>query len=199
MIEIEESFGSVKQEPESEAEITPPTAKNETPVIKPKSGYRRKRTFECYRCSLACSKLYELRTHIQIFHPFYEPKKEVLNCPHCTKTTTSRILLSRHLRKVSSLAIEYKENKKCIITIFVDRIMPHFNCTNAHAVMRNLRNVANLRSICLSIAIIGRTFVKHVPDHFVQCLSSIHISVGTRAKSKYDVMCAVYYLHHEVH
>lgn len=108
-IVIEEPIASLKQEPELEPEpeiVTPQTlktiVKKETAIIKPKSGYRRKRTFECYRCSLPCSKLYELKTHIKIFHPFEEPKRDVLNCPYCTKTTISREILSRHLRKVST-------------------------------------------------------------------------------------------------
>lgn len=97
----------LKQEPEL---ATPPqktVVKAEIPDIKKKSGYQRKRTFECYRCSLPCSKLYELKTHISIFHPFEEPKKEVLNCPYCTKTTTSRHILSAHLRKVSTLFLKF--------------------------------------------------------------------------------------------
>lgn len=92
-------------EPKQEKELEPPTPKTAvkigTPVIQRKSGYQRKRTFECYQCSLACSKLYELKTHITVFHPFEEPKKDVLNCPYCTKTTISRKVLSCHLRKVS--------------------------------------------------------------------------------------------------
>lgn len=109
-IVIEEPIAPLKQEPEPELEpepeVAPPTSKiivkKETPANKPKSGYKRKRTFECYRCSLPCSKLYELKTHLKIFHPFEEPKRDVLNCPYCTKTTISREILSRHLRKVST-------------------------------------------------------------------------------------------------
>lgn len=113
IVEIEEQIEILKQEPEHEPEpATEPTrtlracrtvVKKETPVVKPKSGYKRKRTFECYRCSLPCSKLYELRTHIQIFHPYIsqEPEKDVLTCPYCPKTTISREILSRHLRKVN--------------------------------------------------------------------------------------------------
>lgn len=115
IVEIEEQIEILKQEPEHESEpasaVEPArtlracrtVVKKEKLVVKSKSGYKRKRTFECYRCSLPCSKLYELRTHIQIFHPFTseEPKKDVLNCPYCTKTTISREILSRHLRQVS--------------------------------------------------------------------------------------------------
>lgn len=67
-----------------------------------KSAYQRKRTFECYLCSLACSKLYELKAHVAIFHPVEEIKKDLLNCPYCSKTTISRAILSRHLKKVIS-------------------------------------------------------------------------------------------------
>lgn len=87
---------------ETESEPVPPklTVKKETQEKKRKSSYRRKRTFECYQCSLECSKLYELKTHLTIFHPFEEQKKDLLSCPYCTKTTISRKILSLHLRKV---------------------------------------------------------------------------------------------------
>lgn len=101
-----------KQEPESTRPPPKRTIKKESQVIKPKSGYQRKRTFECYQCSLACSKLYELRTHLQVFHPFEELKKDVLNCPYCTKTTISRKVLSTHLKEVS-----IKNQKLCINVI----------------------------------------------------------------------------------
>ena len=107
----------LKQEPEAEAEqeqeqepttelieeSKPKSALPSSPrtIIQKKSGYQRKRTFECYQCSLPCSKLYELKAHITVFHPFVEEKKDVLNCPYCTKTTISRKVLSCHLRKVS--------------------------------------------------------------------------------------------------
>lgn len=96
---------------------TPPVktvVKKETPVIKQKSGYQRKRTFECYQCSLECSKLYELKAHITVFHPFEEPKKDVLNCPYCTKTTISRKVLSCHLRKVNNILIMHTFINFCV-------------------------------------------------------------------------------------
>lgn len=125
IVEIEEKTEIVKEEPQTEPEleresIAEPARvlracrvdvkKEAMPVTKPKSKYIRKRTFECYRCSLPCSKLYELRAHIQIFHPctIEEPKKEVLSCPYCTKTTISREILSRHLRKVCNEAIKMR-------------------------------------------------------------------------------------------
>lgn len=108
IFEPETQLSCEESEPEPDEDIKPSISKTspktagkkEIHGVKRKSGYRRKRTFECYRCSLPCLKLYELKTHISIFHPFEEPKKDVLNCPYCTKTTISREILSRHLRKV---------------------------------------------------------------------------------------------------
>lgn len=69
-------------------------------VEKRKSSYVRKRKeFECYVCQYKCRRMYELKTHLSIFHPM--EKKELLTCPHCPKTTRSRDILSRHLKKVN--------------------------------------------------------------------------------------------------
>lgn len=58
----------------------------------------RKKKFECYICLLTFRTMYELKDHLNIFHPV--EKRDVLNCPHCPKTTISREVLSRHLKKV---------------------------------------------------------------------------------------------------
>lgn len=69
---------------------------------KPAKHYRKKRVFECYLCLLKCRRIYELKAHLSIFHPV-EQHREVLTCPLCPKTTISREVLSRHLRKVNKI------------------------------------------------------------------------------------------------
>lgn len=67
---------------------------------KPAKHQRKKRVFECYLCLLKCRRIYELKAHLSIFHPV-EQHREILTCPLCPKTTISREVLSRHLRKVN--------------------------------------------------------------------------------------------------
>ncbi|XP_031623087.1 zinc finger protein 420-like [Contarinia nasturtii] len=70
----------------------------ETKAVKSKRKYQKpNKEFECYLCLLKCRRLYELRAHINVYHPV--EKREVFNCPQCTKTTISREVLSRHLKK----------------------------------------------------------------------------------------------------
>lgn len=68
-------------------------------IVKRKSKYiKKQREFECYLCLLKCKRIYELKAHLNVFHPV--EKRELLTCPQCSKTTISREVLSRHLRKV---------------------------------------------------------------------------------------------------
>lgn len=172
-IDVEPAVFEPKLEPELsiiESESPPPDRKRSLrkrvtakkapktrPVVKQyKSSYKRKRTFQCYLCSLDCSKLYELKAHITIFHPFEEQKREVLNCPYCPKTTISRILLSRHLRKVRFSRHLLILKVSLMGTSFCRSIVP-YKCTNVHAASCNLISVAHSRSIWHSIIeIIGQ-------------------------------------------
>lgn len=97
-----ESKSEHKPEFESRPKRTRPPKKIEKKVsiaAKPKSTYARKRTFVCYLCSLPCSKIYELKAHLSIFHP--PEMKPLLQCPHCPKTSISRKVLSKHLKTVN--------------------------------------------------------------------------------------------------
>ncbi|KAJ6649605.1 Zinc finger protein [Pseudolycoriella hygida] len=72
--------------------------KKKVKKTKSKPSEIRKKNFECYLCSLKCSNLHDLKTHLNIFHRSEKPTE--LKCTLCTKTSTSRAVLSRHLRKV---------------------------------------------------------------------------------------------------
>lgn len=74
---------------------------------KRKSYYVKKtKQFECFMCLFICNTMYELKGHLNIFHPV--KKKELLTCPHCPKTTISREVLSRHLKKASENTFQDK-------------------------------------------------------------------------------------------
>lgn len=64
--------------------------------------------FECYVCLATFKKINDLKVHLTVEHQ--QAKRPIYQCPHCSKSTSSREILARHVNKVSEICFSGKIN-----------------------------------------------------------------------------------------